>query len=182
MTVSNVLGQGRQKGVHEIYRGAREVGGLLRKVRLDIAVNEDFVEPTISAIHKAPRTEGGKLGTARSSSWIWPTASGSAPASGAALPSVTGDGHGAGKNSGVGIWVQRFGRWRRFLKSNVADFERHIIFPPWKGPAGIKVRRPASSAQRGGSDVPGRNTGSISTNTASRTGGNEPIFLQRRRP
>jgi hypothetical protein len=35
MTVSNVLGQGRQKGYTEIYRGAKEVGGLLRKVRLD---------------------------------------------------------------------------------------------------------------------------------------------------
>lgn len=56
MTVSNVLGQGRQKGFTEIYRGAREVGGLLRKVRLDIAVNEEFVEPTIAAINKGART------------------------------------------------------------------------------------------------------------------------------
>jgi len=52
MTVTNVLGQGRQKGITEIYRGAREAGGLLNKVRLDIAVNEDFVEPTINAITK----------------------------------------------------------------------------------------------------------------------------------
>jgi nitrogen regulatory protein P-II 2 len=56
MTVSNVLGQGRQKGFTEIYRGAKEVGGLLRKVRLDIAVNEEFVEPTIAAINKGART------------------------------------------------------------------------------------------------------------------------------
>ena len=56
MTVSNVLGQGRQKGYTEIYRGAKEVGGLLRKVRLDIAVNETFVEPTIAAINKGART------------------------------------------------------------------------------------------------------------------------------
>ena len=56
MTVSNVLGQGRQKGHTEIYRGAKEVGGLLRKVRLDIAVNEEFVEPTIAAISKGART------------------------------------------------------------------------------------------------------------------------------
>jgi len=62
MTVSNVLGQGRQKGFTEIYRGAREVGGLLRKVRLDIAVNEEFVEPTIQAINQAARTDGGKVG------------------------------------------------------------------------------------------------------------------------
>ena len=55
MTVTNVLGQGRQKGHTEIYRGAKEVGGLLRKVRLDIAVNEAFVEPTISAIIQGAR-------------------------------------------------------------------------------------------------------------------------------
>lgn len=52
MTVTNVVGQGRQKGHTEIYRGAKEAGGLLNKVRLDIAVNEDFVEPTINAINK----------------------------------------------------------------------------------------------------------------------------------
>jgi nitrogen regulatory protein P-II 2 len=56
MTVTEVLGQGRQKGVTEIYRGAKEAGGLLKKVRLDIAVNEDFVEPTISAITKSAHT------------------------------------------------------------------------------------------------------------------------------
>jgi nitrogen regulatory protein P-II 2 len=56
MTVSNVLGQGRQKGYTEVYRGTREAGGLLRKVRLDIAVNEDFVEKTIQAIVKGAHT------------------------------------------------------------------------------------------------------------------------------
>jgi nitrogen regulatory protein P-II 2 len=56
MTVTNVLGQGRQKGHTEIYRGAKEAGGLLNKVRLDIAVNEDFVEPAIKAINKGART------------------------------------------------------------------------------------------------------------------------------
>ena len=56
MTVANVLGQGRQKGVTEIYRGAKEAGGLLNKVRLDIAVNEDFVEPTITAITRGAHT------------------------------------------------------------------------------------------------------------------------------
>ena len=62
MTVSNVLGQGRQKGYTEIYRGAKEVGGLLRKVRLDIAVNEDFVEPTITAITTGARSGRGEVG------------------------------------------------------------------------------------------------------------------------
>ena len=56
MTVTNVVGQGRQKGVTEIYRGAKEAGGLLNKVRLDIAVNEDFVNPTIDAIVKGAHT------------------------------------------------------------------------------------------------------------------------------
>src|SRR5512137_2702657 len=56
MTVTNVLGQGRQKGLTEIYRGTKEAGGLLNKGRLDIAVNEDFVEPTIKAIIKGANT------------------------------------------------------------------------------------------------------------------------------
>lgn len=56
ITVTNVLGRGRQKGVTEIYRGAKEVGTLLKKVKLEIAVNEDFVEPTISAITKGAHT------------------------------------------------------------------------------------------------------------------------------
>lgn len=60
MTVSNVLGQGRQKGYTEVYRGAKEVGSLLKKVKLEIAVNEDFVEPTITAIIGAARS--GEIG------------------------------------------------------------------------------------------------------------------------
>jgi nitrogen regulatory protein P-II 2 len=56
LTVSEVLGHGRQKGVTEVYRGARETGNLLRKLRLDIAVNDNFVEPTIKAITKGAQT------------------------------------------------------------------------------------------------------------------------------
>ena len=56
MTVTNVVGQGRQKGVTEVYRGAKEAGGLINKVRLDIAVNEAFVEPTIAAVTKGAHT------------------------------------------------------------------------------------------------------------------------------
>ncbi|MCX7634417.1 MAG: P-II family nitrogen regulator [Syntrophales bacterium] len=56
VTVSNVLGRGRQKGMTEIYRGAKEVGSLLKKVKLEIAVNEDFVEQTITAIVEGART------------------------------------------------------------------------------------------------------------------------------
>jgi nitrogen regulatory protein P-II 1 len=56
ITVSEVLGHGRQKGVTEVYRGTRETGNLLRKIRLDIAVNENFVERTISAIIRGAKT------------------------------------------------------------------------------------------------------------------------------
>lgn len=60
VTVSEVLGHGRQKGVTEVYRGAKETGNLLRKVRLEIAVNENFVERTINAIIKGAKT--GEIG------------------------------------------------------------------------------------------------------------------------
>ncbi len=56
ITVSEVLGHGRQGGVTEVYRGNKETGNLLRKMRLEIAVNESFVEPTIQAILKGART------------------------------------------------------------------------------------------------------------------------------
>ena len=56
ITVNEVLGHGRQKGVAEVYRGNKETGNLLRKIRLEIAVNENFVEPTIEAIIKGART------------------------------------------------------------------------------------------------------------------------------
>ena len=56
MTVNEVLGHGRQMGITEVYRGVKEMGNLLRKVRLEIAVNQDFVEPTIKAIIKGART------------------------------------------------------------------------------------------------------------------------------
>jgi nitrogen regulatory protein P-II 1 len=55
-TVSNVLGVGRQKGVTEVYRGVKEVGTLLKKVRLEIAVNDQYVKPAVDAIVKAARS------------------------------------------------------------------------------------------------------------------------------
>ena len=55
-TVSNVLGCGRQKGRTQVYRGRKETGNLLKKVRLEIAVNEKFVEPTVSAIKRSAKT------------------------------------------------------------------------------------------------------------------------------
>lgn len=56
VTVSEVMGHGRQKGVTEVYRGVKEMGNLLRKIRLDIAVNDSFVEPAIKAILKGAKT------------------------------------------------------------------------------------------------------------------------------
>lgn len=55
-TVSNVLGCGRQKGRTEVYRGRKETGNLLKKVRLEIAVNDDFVQPTIRAVIRGAKT------------------------------------------------------------------------------------------------------------------------------
>jgi nitrogen regulatory protein P-II 1 len=60
ITVNEVLGHGRQKGVTEVYRGFKETGNLLRKIRLEIAVNDNFVEPTINAVIKGAQT--GKTG------------------------------------------------------------------------------------------------------------------------
>jgi nitrogen regulatory protein P-II 1 len=63
LTVSDVQGFGRQKGHTEVYRGHEYTVNLLRKVKLEIAVNEEFVEPTINAIVKAGRTgEEGRIG------------------------------------------------------------------------------------------------------------------------
>ncbi|MDP6111858.1 MAG: P-II family nitrogen regulator [Planctomycetota bacterium] len=63
LTVSDVQGFGRQKGHTEVYRGHEYTVNLLRKVKLEIAVNEDFVEPTIEAIAKAGKTgEEGRIG------------------------------------------------------------------------------------------------------------------------
>ena len=60
VTVTNVVGRGRQKGVAEVYRSHKEAGSLLRKVKLEIAVNEAFVQPTIDAIISGART--GQIG------------------------------------------------------------------------------------------------------------------------
>jgi nitrogen regulatory protein P-II 2 len=60
ITVNEVLGHGRQVGVDEFYRGVKETGNLLRKIQLEIAVNDNFVEPTVNAIIKGART--GKIG------------------------------------------------------------------------------------------------------------------------
>ncbi|HAJ57620.1 MAG TPA: transcriptional regulator [Candidatus Omnitrophica bacterium] len=56
MTVTNALGCGQQRGFSETYRGVITEVNLLKKVRLEIAVNEEFVEPTIKAIIRGAKT------------------------------------------------------------------------------------------------------------------------------
>ena len=56
VTVSNVMGRGRQKGISEVYRSHKEGGSLLKKVKVEVAVNEEYVQPTVEAIQTAART------------------------------------------------------------------------------------------------------------------------------
>ena len=56
VTASQVMGRGRQKGISEVYRSHKEAGSLLKKVKLEVAVNDDFVKPAIEAITKGART------------------------------------------------------------------------------------------------------------------------------
>jgi nitrogen regulatory protein P-II 2 len=60
ISVTNSLGCGQQKGFHETYRGADIEVNLLKKVRLEIAVNDEYVDPTIEGIVEGART--GKIG------------------------------------------------------------------------------------------------------------------------
>jgi nitrogen regulatory protein P-II 1 len=59
-TVSNALGQGKEIPVQEVYRGIAHEISLLKKVRLEIAVNNDFVESAVEAITTVARKEGDK--------------------------------------------------------------------------------------------------------------------------
>jgi nitrogen regulatory protein P-II 2 len=60
MSVTNALGCGQQKGFTEHYRGVAIEVNLLKKVRLEIAVNDGFVKPTVDAIIKGAQT--GEIG------------------------------------------------------------------------------------------------------------------------
>jgi nitrogen regulatory protein P-II 1 len=63
LTVMDCQGFGRQKGQKELYRGHEFTVTLLRKVQLQIAVNDNFVEPTIDAIVRGGRSgEEGEIG------------------------------------------------------------------------------------------------------------------------
>ena len=56
LTVMDVQGFGRQKGHSELYRGHEVTVNLVRKVQLMIAVNDNFLQPTVDAIIKGGRT------------------------------------------------------------------------------------------------------------------------------
>jgi len=56
MTVSNVAGCGQQAGYTESYRGAIVEINLLKKIRIDVAVNSEYTQHTIDAIIKGART------------------------------------------------------------------------------------------------------------------------------
>jgi nitrogen regulatory protein P-II 2 len=56
VTVSNVIGRGRQQGIAEVYRSHKEPGNLLKKTKLEIAVNDEYVEAAIEAITGGARS------------------------------------------------------------------------------------------------------------------------------
>src|SRR5271156_1574678 len=63
MTVTDVRGCGRQRGFTEVYRGTEFQVRLLPKLKLEIAVNDAFVEATVeSIVHAARSDETGKIG------------------------------------------------------------------------------------------------------------------------
>ena len=56
MSATNAQGCGQQKGFHESYRGIDVEVNLLNKIRIEIAVNEEYVKPTVDAIISGART------------------------------------------------------------------------------------------------------------------------------
>ena len=60
MSVTNAMGCGEQAGYEESYRGIKFEVNLLKKVKIEIAVNEDYVQKTIDAIIEGAQT--GQIG------------------------------------------------------------------------------------------------------------------------
>ena len=56
MSVTNALGCGAQQGYEESYRGVKFEVNLLKKIRIEVAVNEEYVGKTIDTICQAART------------------------------------------------------------------------------------------------------------------------------
>jgi len=57
LTVTEIKGYGRQKGHTELYRGAEYVVDFLPKVKIEVALDDDQVEPAIAAIIDAAKTD-----------------------------------------------------------------------------------------------------------------------------
>ena len=57
LSVIEVKGFGRQKGHTELYRGAEYVVDFLPKVKIEVALGDDQVEPAIAAIIEAAKTD-----------------------------------------------------------------------------------------------------------------------------
>ena len=56
VTVTSVMGRGRQKGIAEVYRSHKEAGTLLKKIKLEIAVNDAYLKIALEAIIQGGRT------------------------------------------------------------------------------------------------------------------------------
>lgn len=71
ITVSRVSGHGRQKR-EEIYRGRKVIPGLIPKIKIEIAVNEEFVEQTVDTIIRSAQTSvnGSDEGVGDGKIWI----------------------------------------------------------------------------------------------------------------
>ncbi|MFY0624758.1 MAG: P-II family nitrogen regulator [Reichenbachiella sp.] len=66
ITASNVSGHGRAHGTEEIYRGQKVVPNMTSNVRVEIAVNDEFVDVTVNAISTATKSnENGMLGSGK---------------------------------------------------------------------------------------------------------------------
>ena len=57
LSVTNALGCGRQRGYSENYRGNEIEVNMLKKVRLEIGVNDEFVDITVESIIKGAQTD-----------------------------------------------------------------------------------------------------------------------------
>ena len=65
LTVSSASGYGAQGGHLEIYRAMESEANLLEKIRLEIAVNDDFLEATIEAIKTGAKGNDGHVGSGK---------------------------------------------------------------------------------------------------------------------
>ncbi len=60
MSVTNALGCGAQQGFEESYRGVKFEVNLLKKLRLEVAVNDNYLDKTVDAIIEGAQT--GQIG------------------------------------------------------------------------------------------------------------------------